>query len=216
MVPKSWYVGGEGAAILSYYGSLIFNLGSFVLPAIYSTLRKLWVSNIDSSQVVTTDIYTYISVIVKVLNESIPRSAWLVIGDNTTRTLKPLSRSRPERLDNPDVPLIIRSSKFIVDIVLDFLIISKFHVGRSKPTVVTQALIRHVCDSAPALVGLLYFVFVVVKRREREFRDDRRLQMSFSALKTLLGQDYATAWDVSNTVRWGLAMVPVEESSVRL
>lgn len=46
----------------SYSGSLIFNLGAFLLPALYSTLSKLWVAKIDSSKVVTTDIYTYIGV----------------------------------------------------------------------------------------------------------------------------------------------------------
>lgn len=67
--------------VSSYFGSLIFNLGAFALPALYSTLSKLWIANIDSSQVVTTDIYTYIGVIVQVLNDGFPRSAWLVIGD---------------------------------------------------------------------------------------------------------------------------------------
>ena len=47
----------------SYAGSLLFNLGVFLLPALYSTLSKLWVANIDSSQVVTTDVYTYIGVV---------------------------------------------------------------------------------------------------------------------------------------------------------
>lgn len=45
---------------ISYSGSLIFNLGAFFLPALYSTVSKLWVAKIDSSQVVTTDVYTYI------------------------------------------------------------------------------------------------------------------------------------------------------------
>jgi Na+-driven multidrug efflux pump len=57
-----------------------------MLPALYSTLSKLWVANIDSSQVVTTDVYTYIGVIVQVLNDGLPRTAWSVIGDKTTRT----------------------------------------------------------------------------------------------------------------------------------
>lgn len=46
-----------------YFGALLFNLASFVLPALYSTLSKLWVANIDSSMVVTTDVYTYIGTI---------------------------------------------------------------------------------------------------------------------------------------------------------
>ena len=36
----------------------------------------------------TTDIYTYIGVIIEVLNEGLPRSAFLIIGDKSTRTLR--------------------------------------------------------------------------------------------------------------------------------
>lgn len=57
-----------------------------MLPVLYGTLSKLWVANIDSSQVVTTDVYIYIGVIVNVLNDGLPRTAWNVIGDKTTRT----------------------------------------------------------------------------------------------------------------------------------
>ncbi len=32
-------------------------------------------------------------------------------------------------LDHPDVPLLISSTKFIVNIILDLLVISKFHIG---------------------------------------------------------------------------------------
>ncbi|CAG8422351.1 unnamed protein product, partial [Penicillium salamii] len=279
-----------------YWGSLLFNLGAFILPALYATLSKLWVAQIDSNQVVTTDIYTYIGVIVEVLNEGFPRSAWLLIGDNATRSMRsrlnlactmitattslgfmvmliflsyPQSlasafvptqvrhasityvrlssvqfltsaaeaalSSSTRALDNPDVPLIISSSKFIVNIVLDLLIISRFHIGRSEPTVVSQATIRLVCDCLSALTGLAYFANIV-KSRKREAGDRRYFEISISALKTLLrpstytflesalrnaiylwiaheivqlGEDYATAWGVFNTIRWGLVMVPV-------
>ncbi|KAK0898325.1 hypothetical protein LTR02_010210 [Friedmanniomyces endolithicus] len=70
-----------------YLGSLIFNIAAFILPALYGTLSKLWVANIDSSLVVTTDAYTYIGVVVEVLNEGLPRAAWNVIGDKTNRSL---------------------------------------------------------------------------------------------------------------------------------
>jgi len=49
-----------------YQGSLVFNILAFLLPALYGTLDKLWIANIDPSQAVTTDIYTYIGVIVEV------------------------------------------------------------------------------------------------------------------------------------------------------
>jgi hypothetical protein len=67
-----------------YTGALLLNGLSFFLPALYDTLVKIWISKIDSSFVVTTDSYTYISVIVEVLNEGLPRAAYLVIGDPTT------------------------------------------------------------------------------------------------------------------------------------
>jgi len=41
-------------------------------------------------------------------------------------------------LDHPDVPLVISSTKFVVNIILDLLIISTFHVGSFKPTMNTQ------------------------------------------------------------------------------
>ncbi|TKA82177.1 hypothetical protein B0A55_02036 [Friedmanniomyces simplex] len=70
-----------------YLGSLSFNIAAFILPALYGTLSKLWVANLDSSMVVTTDAYTYIGVVVEVLNEGLPRAAWNVIGDKTNRSL---------------------------------------------------------------------------------------------------------------------------------
>ncbi|CZT22294.1 uncharacterized protein RCC_08163 [Ramularia collo-cygni] len=42
-------------------------------------------------------------------------------------------------LDQPDVPLIISFVKFTVNIVLDMILISKFHVSGITPTVNTQA-----------------------------------------------------------------------------
>lgn len=187
----------------TYQGSLIFNLATFALPALYSTISKLWIANIDPSQVLTSDTYTYISVIAQVLNDGLPRSAWLIIGDKTTRTVSSrlglsytlvlvqtvlgaimtvvfiaashqlaaafvpsefretsikyvqissvmaLSSAMQvavtdctRALDNPDVPLLINSTSFIINIVLDLLIISKFHVGSWKPTINDQALIK--------------------------------------------------------------------------
>lgn len=38
-----------------YSGALGFNVLSFILPALYSTLVKLWIANIDSRMVVTTE-----------------------------------------------------------------------------------------------------------------------------------------------------------------
>ncbi|QRW05970.1 hypothetical protein RhiLY_04969 [Ceratobasidium sp. AG-Ba] len=67
----------------TYTGALLLNAVAFALPALYDTLVKIWISKIDSSFVVTTDSYTYINTIVEVLNEGLPRAAYLVIGDLT-------------------------------------------------------------------------------------------------------------------------------------
>lgn len=79
----------------SYHGALVLNLLTFLIPAVYSTLSKMWVANIDASLVSTTDAYTckfkYLacsivgtrlifsvdfSCIIEVLNEGLPRAAW--------------------------------------------------------------------------------------------------------------------------------------------
>jgi Na+-driven multidrug efflux pump len=195
---------------------------------LYSTLSKLWVANIDSSQVVTTDVYTYLSVVAQILNDGLPRTAWLIIGDNSTRT--PASRiglsytlvvfqalmgfimtvifvaaaesfaasfvpievrqaslnyvrisapvalssaiqvavsSCTRALDQPDVPLVISSTGFVVNIILDLCFISKFHVGTFKPTILTQAGIRLACDMISAIAGLCYFVYISTKMQHR-------------------------------------------------
>lgn len=277
---------------------MIFNLGAFFLPALYGTLSKLWVANIDSSQVVTTDVYTYTGVIVNVLNDGLPRTAWSVIGDKSTRTtssrisltytllvfqvtlgailtlifvasseklaaafvpaavrdtslryvrissVEALSSAMEvavscstRALDHPDVPLLISSIKFIVNIVLDMLIISRFHVGDHTPTINTQALIRMACDLTSAISGLVYFLYIATKLQRHSNSAVQKPTVSFSSLKTLvrpgiwtfiesalrnsiylwlihgivsMGLDYATAWGVFNTIRWGIFMVPVQ------
>lgn len=207
----------------------MFNILAFLLPALYGTLDKLWIANIDPSQVVTTDIYTYIGVIVEVSNDGLPRSAWLIIGDKSNRTLSSrltisytlifvrtilgaimtvIFVASSERLaaafvpaqlrdasikyvqissisalssamqvavsnctralDNPDVPLLIATISVAANIVLDLLIISKFHVGSWTPTIIDQALIRMTCDIASALVGLIYFAFIARRLRRQD------------------------------------------------
>lgn len=141
-------------------------------------------------------------------------------------------------LDNPDVPLIISSTRFVVNITLDLLIISKFHVGSRTPTIIDQALIRLACDMISALAGLVYFVYIARKMHQKSSEDsDERVRPGIRALKVLarpsfytftesairnavylwmvsriisLGENYGTAWGVFNTIRWGLIMVPVQ------
>lgn len=292
----------------TYRGSLTYNLLSFLLPALYQTLSKLWIAQIDSSSVVLTDVYTYISTIAEVLNEGLPRIAWLIIGNSASYSLstrlslsytlimfqtcmgllmtvifiataesfavgfvppevreKSLSYVRvsaavaltsavqtavascTRAMDWPDVPLVVSSVGFAVNIMLDMLFLSTFHVGGVRPTVLAQAGIRLACDAAAAGAGLGYFVWVA-RRKMREDGSQRRQvdndegtgrvvwwwtvgfwMMAREAIYTFaesavrnaiylwlvnriigLGADYATAWGVFNTIRWGLVMVPVQ------
>lgn len=236
-----------------YFGALLFNIISFILPALYSTLSKLWVANIDSSMVVTTDVYTYISTVSEVINEGLPRAAWVIIGDKASRSLAqrlqlthtliafqallgllmsiafvgaastfadgfvPIEvrktsltyvrisafsalsgavetavAAATRALDKPDVPLMISSVKFAINIALDLLLISRFHVGRTTPTVNMQAVIQLVCNLASAFFGLAYFLYAtswaVHRNLRRERLDERHASVrpSFSALKVLL------------------------------
>ncbi|CAG8956493.1 hypothetical protein HYFRA_00003879 [Hymenoscyphus fraxineus] len=282
-----------------YTGSLYWNFIAFLLPALYSTLSKLWVANIDSNLVVTTDVYTYIQTIAEVLNEGLPRTAWLIIGDNAIRstasrlslsytlilfqilcgtimtviligasdkfadTFLPVEvrktsltyvrisapvalssaiqvavSSCTRALDQPDVSLVISSIGFLLNIILDLLLISRFHVGSFKPTILMQAGIRLSCDFLSALTGLCYF-FLLAHTMGKEVRNqdaEEKIRPQVAALKVLLrpavytfietivrngfylwlvaviinmGKTYATAWGVFNTIRWGVVMVPV-------
>jgi hypothetical protein len=276
---------------------LLFNIGAFILPALYSTLAKLWVANIDSSAVVTTDVFTYISVISEVLNEGLPRASWNIIGDKSNRSLaarhglsytliifqsvlglimsiaivaaaqqfanhfvpdevravsltyvrisafsalssalETAVAAATRALDQPDIPLIISTVKVAINIILDLILISNFHVSGFTPTVNTQAATQLGCGLAASLSGLVYFIWTTKHRLvTRDHQDSAR--PSFSALIILakpgfftflesairnalylwlvsgvvaLGANYATAWGVFNTIRWGLVMVPVQ------
>jgi Na+-driven multidrug efflux pump len=68
-------------------GAFVFNLAAMALPAVYGTLSKMWVANIDSSRVATTDAWTYMSIVAEVINEGMPRAAWVTIGDKSSRSL---------------------------------------------------------------------------------------------------------------------------------
>lgn len=163
------------------------------------------------------------------MNDGLPRSAWLIIGDKSNRTLSSrltisytlifvqtilgaimtvIFVASSERLaaafvpaqvrdasikyvqissisalssamqvavsnctralDNPDVPLLIATISVAANIVLDLLIISKFHVGSWTPTIIDQALIRMTCDITSALVGLIYFAFIARRLRRQD------------------------------------------------
>jgi Na+-driven multidrug efflux pump len=143
-------------------------------------------------------------------------------------------------LDKPDVPLVISSVKFAINIILDLIVISKFHIGGITPTVNMQAGISLACNLSSAFAGLAYFIYTTSFSRRSRFQDDPSSQKttpSWAALLTLfkpgliffsesairnalylwlvhgivgLGSNYATAWGVFTTIRWGLIMVPVQ------
>jgi len=69
-----------------YSGALLFNILAFLLPDLYATLSKLWVASIDKNLVAATDSYTYIGVVSEVVNEGLPRAAWVIIGHKSTRS----------------------------------------------------------------------------------------------------------------------------------
>lgn len=242
-----------------YSGALLFNLAAFILPALYGTLSKLWIANIDSSMVVTSDVYTYMGTISEVINEGLPRAAWVVIGDKSSRSIaqrlqlthtlilfqaalglilsiafvsgasafaqgfvpvevrqasltyvrisafsalsgsiETAAAAATRALDKPDVPLIISSVKFTVNILLDLIIISKFHVRGVRPTVNTQAAVQLVCNLVSAFAGLGYFLYANSLKASRNTTHSQQiyghetLGPTFSALKVLLRPGLAT------------------------
>ncbi|KAF9524154.1 hypothetical protein CPB83DRAFT_861703 [Crepidotus variabilis] len=280
-----------------YSGALLFNFAAFILPALYSTLAKLWVANIDASLVSTTDAYTYLSTVTESLNEGLPRAAWSTIGNlqlppNTrlqltstliifqscagfilslcflglaprlakvfipqareistkyvqltaftalSSTLENSVSLSTRALDKPDVPLIISSIKISLNIILDFMFISTFHIKGVQPSILKQATIRLVCELSGAIAGLIYFIVVSKRNHQALGPQTERFQLfSLRSLRKLarpgawtfsesairnaiylylihgivtMGNDYATAWGVFNTIRWGIVMVPVQ------
>jgi hypothetical protein len=69
----------------SYPGSILFNTTSFILLALYSTSSNFWVSNINTSSVVKTEAYAYMSTAAETVNEGLRRAAW-----SSSRTNCPL------------------------------------------------------------------------------------------------------------------------------
>ncbi|KAH9909659.1 hypothetical protein F4778DRAFT_767730 [Xylariomycetidae sp. FL2044] len=229
----------------TYPGTLAFNVASFILPALYSTLAKLWVADIDTSLVVTTDVYTYIGVVAEVLNEGDRASRSLTQRLELTHTLilfqsvlglimsiafaagaatfakgfvpievravsltyvrisafsalssaiETAVAAATRALDKPDVPLIISMAKFAINVLLDMLVISRFHVGRHQPTINMQAGIQLTCNLAAAFVGLGYFLYTTswkyyhstTRPGSHDSNETRNLIPSLAALIVLL------------------------------
>ncbi|KAK9774854.1 putative Polysaccharide biosynthesis protein C-terminal domain-containing protein [Seiridium cardinale] len=139
-------------------------------------------------------------------------------------------------LDKPDVPLVISAVKFLVNIALDLLLHSPFHVSTTQPSVNMQASNQLACGFAAATAGVCHLLWTqswpsVRRERFRCVAPSWRslLVLTRPGLLTLteslvrnalyiwlvsnvvgLGATYATAWGVFNTIRWGLVMVPVQ------
>ncbi|KAF4342873.1 hypothetical protein FBEOM_3162 [Fusarium beomiforme] len=168
---------------ISQDGSLLFNLASFILPALYGTLSKLWVASIDSSMVVLTDAYTYMNTASEAVTWEAPsvdayshrfsicyRAALSIVFLGAASSfansfvpeevrdasltcvriasftvfsgpLETAVATAARALDKPDIPLAISTVKLAVNIILDFLIISRFHLGSFTPTVNMQGAI---------------------------------------------------------------------------
>lgn len=131
----------------------------------------------------------------------------------TSATEAALSSST-RALDNPDVPLIFSSAKFVINIVLNFLVISKFHVTKQNPTIVSQVVVRLVCDIVSVVAGLLYFYLMVARKVQKETDGREHLNIGFSAVMTLLKPSIYTftesairnaiyLWLVNRTVKMG-------------
>lgn len=130
------------------------------------------------------------------------------------------------------------SCGIVVNILLDFMFISTFRIKGIHPTVVTQAAVNLGCSAIASTSGLVYFGITAIRlAHQQEMTITRRLSPTFTAWRTLaqpglatflesairnalylwlvsgivaMGSDYATAWGVFNTIRWGLVMVPVQ------
>ncbi|KAG8947077.1 hypothetical protein FRC03_001194 [Tulasnella sp. 419] len=141
-------------------------------------------------------------------------------------------------MDKPDVPLIISLCRTAANLIFDFMFLSNFRIKTTRPpTVNTQAAIRLACNFAGSSAGLIYFLWTANKVSAAAGIRLRSVMMpNYSTWLTMakpgasfftesairnalylwlihgivaLGSDYATAWGVFNTIRWGLVMVPV-------
>ena len=134
---------------------------------------------------------------------------------------------------SPDVPLVISTVKTSVNIILDLLFLSTFRVTNGPVNVNRQAIIRLSCDAAGALSGATFFLYasgllpfrgwnsrkpnlgglkLMAKPGSYTFTESavrNALYMWLVSGIVSLGSDYATAWAIFNTIRWGLVMVPV-------
>jgi Na+-driven multidrug efflux pump len=142
-------------------------------------------------------------------------------------------------LDKPDVSLVRSSVKFGINIILDSIMIFRFHVSSITPTVNMQAGTSLAYNPTSAFAGPAYFIYTTsfnLKSRVHDDASGHKTTPSLPALVVLtkpgltfftetaicnalylwlvhgivsFGSDYATVRGVFSTIRWGLIMVPV-------
>lgn len=123
-----------------FSGALLINFVAFLLPALYGTLSKYWIARIDTSMVVTVDAYTYIGVVAEVINEGLPRAAWLVIGNEASRSLS-------SRIGLSQTLIVFQTS---VGLIVSLIILGAAHnfAGVFVPADVREASLTYVRLSA--------------------------------------------------------------------
>lgn len=84
------------------------------------------------------------------------------------------------------------SVKFLVNIVLDMLIITRFHFGSCNQTVSTQEITQLYCNLTAAYAGMTYFVYITLKKRNALREVQGPVNPSFAALRPLLMPDFLT------------------------
>ena len=79
------------------------------------------------------------------------RARWFSAFSTLSSAIEIAVGTSTRTLDRPDVPLITSSVKFLVNIIVDLLIISKFPIGTFTPTVNTQAGTHHTTHNFAAI-----------------------------------------------------------------
>ncbi|XP_065557280.1 uncharacterized protein LOC136025308 [Artemia franciscana] len=127
--------------------------------------------------------------------------------------------------DRPDIPIIINITKTLVNIILDIVLISKFRII-DVTTVNIQAISRLICDCSGVIAAVIAYKQATSKyiqnfslRNLKPFLKPSIYTFSETILRNSIylwlvsiivkmERDYATAWGVFNTIRWGIVMVP--------
>ncbi|KAI9099867.1 hypothetical protein DFS34DRAFT_680246 [Phlyctochytrium arcticum] len=67
----------------TFAGALLLNFIAFLIPALYGTLQKLWIGQIDPSGVRVKDAWGWMTLLTDTATEGLSRVAYLLVGDLT-------------------------------------------------------------------------------------------------------------------------------------